>query len=91
MSWSRTAAPWLTNTILSWAASAASLLVVATEVSSWLPTLQGWHLEDYLRHEAMHRDAGIDLTQAPFIRAGSVCKSGSSAKIAAIFTTSAAT
>jgi hypothetical protein len=58
--------------------------------TSWLPILQGWRLDDYLRHEAMHRAVGIDLTQEPLVGLGSVCKRGSSVEIAAIVTALAA-
>lgn len=43
-----------------------------------------------MRHEEMHRAAGIDLTQEPLAGLGSVCKRVSSAEIAAIITTLAA-
>lgn len=69
-----------------------SLLYLRAEFphARWLPVLQGWRLEDYLRHEAMHRAAGIDLTQEPLVGLGSVCKRDSSSEIAAIVTTLAA-
>lgn len=69
-----------------------SLLYLRSEFphARWLPTLQGWRLEDYLRHEQMHREAGVDLTQEPLVGLGSVCKRVSSADIAAIVTTLAA-
>jgi hypothetical protein len=53
-----------------------SLLYLREEFphANWLPILQGWRLEGYLRHEAMHRAAGIDLTQEPLVGLGSVCK-----------------
>jgi len=65
-----------------------SLLYLRAEFPhvNWLPVLQGWRLEDYLRHEAMHRSAGIDLAEEPLVGLGSVCKRDSTAEIAAIVT-----
>lgn len=43
----------------------------------WLPVLQGWSLEDYIRHDAMYRKAGINLAAQPLVGLGSVCRRGS--------------
>jgi hypothetical protein len=40
----------------------------------WAPVLQGWVLQDYLRHIDAYCRAGIDLTQQPVVGVGSVCR-----------------
>lgn len=40
----------------------------------WVPVLQGWELEDYLRHVEMYRASGTDLAALPLVGVGSVCK-----------------
>lgn len=39
-----------------------------------IPVLQGWDLDDYLRHVDMYFRAGIDLHEEPVIGVGSVCR-----------------
>ncbi len=39
-----------------------------------VPTLQGWHVDDYLSHVEMYANAGIDLTQQRTVGLGSVCR-----------------
>lgn len=39
-----------------------------------IPALQGWTGAEYLRHEQMYRDAGVDLDAMPVIGLGSVCR-----------------
>ena len=43
----------------------------------WMPVLQGWTPEDYARHDAMYRKAGIELGALPRVGLGSVCRRGS--------------
>lgn len=40
----------------------------------WLPVLQGWEPDDYLRHRDAYAERGIDLTQEPRVGVGSVCR-----------------
>lgn len=40
----------------------------------FIPVLQGWEPEDYLRHIEMYVDAGIDLTSESVVGVGSVCR-----------------
>lgn len=39
-----------------------------------VPVLQGWNLDDYLRHVDQYRTAGIDLATEPLVGLGSVCR-----------------
>lgn len=43
----------------------------------WLPVLQGWAPQDYERHDAMYRKAGVDLAAQQQVGLGSVCRRGS--------------
>lgn len=40
----------------------------------WLPVLQGWRQEDYIRHIEMYCSAGIDLTKFPVVGVGTMCR-----------------
>jgi hypothetical protein len=40
----------------------------------WAPVLQGWEVDDYLRHAEQYRAAGIDLKACPRVGVGSVCR-----------------
>lgn len=40
----------------------------------WMPVIQGWQKEDYLRHVEDYRDSGIDLTAQPLVGVGSICR-----------------
>lgn len=40
----------------------------------WMPVLQGWEREDYLRHVEMYDACGIDLRRASVVGLGSVCR-----------------
>lgn len=53
----------------------------------WIPVLQGWTLEDYERCAQMYADAGIDLTAAPVVGLGSVCRRQATEEIARIVDT----
>lgn len=52
-----------------------------------IPVLQGWTLPDYERCLALYERAGIDLTTAPLVGVGSVCRRQSTAEAAAILAT----
>lgn len=39
-----------------------------------IPTLQGWHPDDYLRHVDQYTAAGINLENEPTVGLGSVCR-----------------
>ena len=53
--------------------SFATLKAIAPPLS-WLPVVQGWHLEDYLSHVEQYRAAGFDLRLEPRVGVGSVCR-----------------
>jgi hypothetical protein len=40
----------------------------------WVPVLQGYYYEDYLRHLDMYSDFGDDLTEWPLVGVGSICR-----------------
>lgn len=40
----------------------------------WMPVLQGWTLDQYLRHAEMYAAMGIDLTVEPRVGVGSICR-----------------
>jgi hypothetical protein len=40
----------------------------------FVPVLQGWTVDDYLRHVEMYDAAGIDLADEPVVGLGSVCR-----------------
>jgi hypothetical protein len=42
----------------------------------WIPVLQGWDAADYLDHERMYLDAGVDLAGARRVGVGSICRRG---------------
>jgi hypothetical protein len=41
---------------------------------SFTPVLQGWVLDDYLRHVEMYAASGVDLFSAPVVGVGTVCR-----------------
>jgi len=51
----------------------ADLLTAESSVP-WVPVLQGWALDDYLRCADMYDSAGLDLSAAPAVGIGSVCR-----------------
>jgi|19_taG_2_1085344.scaffolds.fasta_scaffold00187_8 hypothetical protein len=51
----------------------------------FFPVLQGWVLDDYLRHMEMFDQAGVDLYAEPLVGVGSVCRRQHTDEIAAIF------
>lgn len=50
----------------------------------FIPVLQGWSLEDYQRCADLYADAGVDLTAAPVVGLGSVCRRQATEEIARI-------
>lgn len=40
----------------------------------FVPVLQGWHPDDYLRCLEMYAEAGVDLAALPLVGVGSVCR-----------------
>lgn len=55
-----------------------------------IPTLQGWDLNDYLRHAQMYEEAGVDLRSEPTVGLGSVCRRQATKEIGEIVATVAA-
>jgi len=53
--------------------SVLELRTLAPEIP-WAPVLQGYVLEDYLRHVEAYARAGIDLTAEPIVGVGTVCR-----------------
>jgi len=49
-------------------------LRVLTQDVLWIPVLQGWERDDYLRHWEMYEKAGFDLHNEPVVGLGSVCR-----------------
>lgn len=47
----------------------------------FIPVLQGWHHDDYIRHIDQYAAAGIDLTAEPIVGLGSVCRRQATADI----------
>jgi hypothetical protein len=50
----------------------------------FVPVLQGWTLEDYEACIALYTDAGVDLTAAPLVGLGTVCRRQATPEIARI-------
>jgi hypothetical protein len=50
----------------------------------YIPVLQGWTLQDYLRCIELYEHAGVNLTDAPVVGVGSVCRRQSTAEIGRI-------
>jgi len=40
----------------------------------WMPVLQGWEPDDYLRHYDLYERAGVSLAALPIVGIGSVCR-----------------
>lgn len=40
----------------------------------WTPVIQGYSIDDYLRHVDMYANHGVDLAKLPIVGLGSVCK-----------------
>lgn len=41
---------------------------------AWCPVLQGWEVDEYLRHAEMYERAGVALRELPVVGIGSVCR-----------------
>lgn len=39
-----------------------------------VPVLQGWTMDDYLRHRDLYARAGLDLTREPLVGVGTMCR-----------------
>lgn len=50
----------------------------------FIPVLQGWSLDDYLRCLELYAEAGVDLAALPLVGIGSVCRRQHTAEIGAI-------
>lgn len=50
----------------------------------FVPVLQGWTLDDYLRHVDMYERAGVDLAAEHTVGVGSVCRRQATSQIAEI-------
>lgn len=50
----------------------------------WMPVLQGWTVDDYLRHVEVYRAAGVDLAECRRVGVGSVCRRGGQRGVASI-------
>jgi hypothetical protein len=53
--------------------SYADLTDAAPELP-WVPVLQGWAADDYLRHADDYQRAGFDLSVLPLVGLGSICR-----------------
>lgn len=51
----------------------------------WCPVLQGWKVDDYLRHADDYRRAGVDLAALPIVGVGSVCRRQGTSEVVEIF------
>jgi hypothetical protein len=56
----------------------------------WIPVLQGFLLEEYLRHVDMYAQAGINLSKLTLVGIGSICRRQHTVEAAAIIRTIAA-
>lgn len=52
--------------------------------SPFMPVLQGWERDDYLRCHDLYGEAGVDLTAYPVVGLGSVCRRQASGAIGAV-------
>lgn len=52
----------------------------------FIPVLQGWTLEDYLRHIEDYDNVGVDLSKERTVGAGSVCRRQNTREAGVIFT-----
>lgn len=54
---------------------------------TFIPVLQGWSLDDYLRHIDMYGAAGVDFRYEPLVGVGSVCRRQATGPIEVIMET----
>lgn len=52
----------------------------------FIPVVQGYTIDEYLRHIDFYRALGVDLTREPLVGVGSVCRRQGTAEIAELFT-----
>lgn len=50
----------------------------------WVPTLQGYSLDDYLRCARMFEDTGVALADVPLVGLGSVCRRSNTRQISGV-------
>ena len=50
----------------------------------WLPVVQGWTVEDYVRCVELYRAAGVDLRESEWVGVGSICRRQGTAEGVAI-------
>lgn len=53
--------------------SLANLRTLSSDIH-WVPVLQGWERDDYLRHWEMYEQAGFNLESESIVGLGSVCR-----------------
>lgn len=53
----------------------------------WLPVVQGWTLDEYLRCVEMYDRAGVDLSRAPLVGVGTICRRQATGEAATILRT----
>ncbi|QDH91686.1 queuine tRNA-ribosyltransferase [Mycobacterium phage Phrappuccino] len=58
---------------------------VSDEQCPFMPVLQGYAVEDYLRCMDMYAEAGVDLHNVELVGVGSVCRRQHTSEIAAVF------
>lgn len=51
----------------------------------WIPVVQGWQVDDYLRCVERYQRAGVDLAALPLVGVGSVCRRQATTEAADIF------
>jgi hypothetical protein len=60
-----------------------ALRVMAPDLP-FIPVLQGWQIDDYLRCVDLYADAGINLAAQPLVGLGSICRRQATSEIGAI-------
>lgn len=53
--------------------SLLDLMSIAPDIP-WAPVVQGWEVDDYLRHAEDYARAGVDLRTFPVVGVGSICR-----------------
>lgn len=82
------AAGWLGGTVAAhqaWTVRNLLELRAAAPDLPFVPVLQGWDRDDYLRCVDLYLAAGVDLTVEPIVGVGSVCRRQATDEITAIF------
>lgn len=51
----------------------------------WIPVVQGYTVDDYVRHVDMYRSVGVDLAAEALVGVGSVCRRQATDEVGAIF------